>query len=89
MATLLCFFISLKVEATALNASVIVSKRPLDISALLFSSTLMKRGKEKTAHQTATERKDHRMASLCEDNPNQAGFKYIKTLITNNNPPPR
>ena len=61
----------------------------IELSTLPVSSTFLKRGIEKIAHQIATDRKDQSIASTSEDNPNHAGFKYIKTLMRNSNPPPK
>lgn len=46
-------------------------------------------GIEKTAHQTLTERKENRTASVAPANPNVSGLSTIHTLAANRIPPPK
>jgi hypothetical protein len=49
----------------------------------------MKRGIEKTAHQTATDKNENLTASTGSANPNVSGLRTIHTFNAKRKPPPR
>ena len=54
-----------------------------------FCLTKIYKGIENKNHQTETDKKEYKIPSISVSRKNDAGYKYIKTLIKNNMPPPR